>query len=111
MKMYLKLLNKNVVINFTKELDNKWIGDNIATIKKTFDIRTKKYDNFNYYNIYILLITVLRNLFDNNLFIKHITKINYTQYIYYVLNEKIYEEHLNIIQKINNNLDFLNFND
>ncbi len=41
----------------------------METIKKVFDIRGKKYNNTNYYTIYQLLTTILKNLFDNDLFI------------------------------------------
>jgi hypothetical protein len=69
-------LNKDLTKNFNNIIDDEWIKDNINIIKKTFDIRTKKYNDFIYYNIYLLLITILKNLFDIKLFIRKEIQIN-----------------------------------
>jgi hypothetical protein len=94
-------LNKGVVDRFDGVVNSKWLKDNLESIKGVFDIRTKKYDDFNYYNIYLLLITVLKNLFDNDLFIKIQIQINQTRYYYYMLNNNILNNHNSIIQIIN----------
>ena len=61
---------------FNAKITNEWLTENIKIIKKTFEIRAKKYDNFNYYNMYMLLIAILKNLFDINLFIRKECQIN-----------------------------------
>jgi len=94
-------LDKKVVKNFSKKLDNKWLNENIGTIKKLFDIRTDKYDDYTYYNIYLLMITILKNLFDGHLFIRKIIKINNINYSYFIFNEDVLSEHVLIIQKYN----------
>jgi hypothetical protein len=96
-------LNKEVVDRFEGVVNSKWLKDNLESIKGVFDIRTKIYDDFKYYNIYLLLITVLKNLFDNNLFIKTRIQINgkLNRYYYYTINNNILNDHNNIINKIN----------
>jgi DNA polymerase III psi subunit len=94
-------LNKNVTENFHLILDNDWLNNNIKSIKKMFDIRTNKYDNFVYYNIYLLLITILKNLFDVNLFICKRIKNNVICYYYYILNNDIFNKHKLLIDTVN----------
>lgn len=62
-------LTKQITTNFNNIIKNNWLDENIDIIKKTFDIRTKKYNNFSYYNIYLLLITVLKSIFIIHLII------------------------------------------
>jgi hypothetical protein len=106
-----KDLNKEIISKFKNIINNKWLDDNINTIKKTFEIRTNKYDIFSYYNLYTLLITILKNIFDGNLFIRkqYNTEKNKNRFIYYIINDKILLEHMNIINKINDitNIDFI----
>jgi hypothetical protein len=96
-------LNKGVVDRFEGVVNNKWLKDNLESIKGVFDIRTKIYDDFKYYNLYLLLITILKNLFDNNLFIKTRIQINgkLNRYYYYTLNNNVINNHNNIINIIN----------
>lgn len=35
-------------------IENKWLTDNIEMIKQTFEIKTNKYNDFVYYNIYVI---------------------------------------------------------
>lgn len=72
----LKDLSKDITNKFNAKITNEWLTENIKIIKKTFEIRAKKYDNFNYYNMYMLLIAILKNLFDINLFIRKECQIN-----------------------------------
>ena len=102
----IKLLNKDIIKNFEKVIENKWLTENIEIIKKTFEIKTKKYNDFVYYNIYMLLITILKNLFDSDLFIRISIQLNKIRHIYYNLDGKILTEHIKIMDKINN-LDIL----
>jgi hypothetical protein len=85
-----------------KDLDNIWLSENIDTIKKTFEIRTNKYDDLSYYNIYLLLITILKNLFDEKILIQKRIKINKIDYSYYIINTKIFEQHINSIKNADN---------
>ena len=55
----MKLLNKDLTKNFNNIIDDEWIKDNINIIKKTFNIRTNKYNDLTYY-IYLLMITILK---------------------------------------------------
>lgn len=98
----IKLLTKDITKIFEKVIENKWLIENIEVIKKTFEIKTNKYNEFVYYNIYMLLITIIRNLFDVNLFIRKEIQIKNTKHIYYNLNEQVLAEHIKIIDKINN---------
>ena len=100
-------LNKGITNNFNNIIDDRWIKENIYIIKKIFDIRTEKYNNFKYYNIYLLLITLLKNLFDVNLFIRKVVKINKVKHIYHILDENVLLEHTTIMEKINYNNLFI----
>jgi hypothetical protein len=105
----LESLNKNVTNNFTKTLDSEWLMNYIVTIKKTFDIRGVKYDDFTYYNIYLLLITLLKSLFDTNLFIRKEKQIKKIKYVFYKIDDIIYQEHKTLIKKFDNNFDNIDF--
>jgi hypothetical protein len=102
----LQLLNKELTKKFKNIINNEWLKENIAIIKKTFDIRTNKYNDLSYYNIYLLLITILKNLFDINLFIKKEMQINKNKHIYYMLDENVLLEHVSMIKKFNNSYLF-----
>jgi hypothetical protein len=113
-KELMKVLNINELSNMTKELtknfgqmiENKWLDENISIIKKTFEIRTNKYDTFTYYNIYILLITILKNLFDGNLFVSK--RIKFDEFFYYYeLNTTILNQHKYIIKKLDDLIEFI----
>ncbi len=111
----MKVLNINELSNMTKELTknfgqmikNKWLDENISIIKKTFEIRTNKYDTFTYYNIYILLITILKNLFDGELFVSKFIKINNIQFTWYLLDINILNQHKSIIKKLDDLVEFI----
>jgi hypothetical protein len=105
----LTLLNKSITNNFNNIIENEWLKENIYIIKKKFDIRTEKYNNFRYYNIYLLLITILKNLFDVNLFIRKEVQINKVKHIYHILDENVLLEHTTIMEKINYNFYLIDF--
>jgi hypothetical protein len=94
-------LTKDITKNFNNIIKNEWLDENIDIIKKTFDIRTKKYNNFNYYNIYLMIITILKNLFDTNLFIRKECQINKIKYIYHIFNDIVLCNHLSVIKQLN----------
>jgi hypothetical protein len=100
-------LNKDVISNFTKEIENKWLKENIETVKKVFEIRTNKYNDFTYYNIYLLLITVVKGLFDENMFDKTKKRLGNLEYYCYYMNDINYNKHKEIINLMNKNIDFL----
>ena len=100
-------LLKDITKNFNNTINNNWLNDNIEIIKNTFNIRTKKYNDLTYYNIYILLITILKNLFDIKLFIKKQIQINYVKYMYYIINNIILNNHKTIITKLSNYINFI----
>jgi hypothetical protein len=95
----LEELTKDITKNFNNIITNNWLDENLNIIKKTFDIRTKKYNNTTYYNIYLLLITILKNLFDNNLFIKKECQIKKIKFYYYIFNNDIFNKHKLLINK------------
>jgi hypothetical protein len=96
-------LSKDVTKHFKDDkVDNTWLSENIDTIKKTFEIRTNKYDDLSYYNIYLLLITILKSLFDDNIFIQKRIQTNNNKYNYYEINKELLEQHINSIKNIDN---------
>ena len=96
-------LTKDVIGRFDYVVNNEWIKDNIKNIKDIFDIRAKKkYDYTSYYNLYLLLITILKNMFDIKLFnCLKIRNKNKNRYYYYFINENRLNCHKNIINIIN----------
>jgi hypothetical protein len=99
-------LTKDLTDNFQSDLE----GENLNKLKKiinsikfTFNIRTKKYDDFSYYNIYLLCVTLLRQLFDVNMFKRKIIRIENKKYAYYDFKEEIYKNHIKIIEINNKN--------
>lgn len=96
-------LSKDVTKHFKDDkVDSTWLSENIDTIKKTFEIRTNKYDDLSYYNIYLLLITILKNLFDEKILIQKRIQIDNNKYNYYEINKEILEQHINSIKNIDN---------
>lgn len=100
-------MSKELTKNFGQTINNKWLDENISIIKKTFDIRTSKYDTFTYYNIYILLITILKNLFDGELLINKKIKLNKINYWFYEINTNILNQHKSIIKKLDEIVEFI----
>ena len=100
-------LSKDITKNFNNTINNNWLNENIETIKKTFDIRTKKYNDLTYYNIYLLMITILKNLFDIKLFMRKETQINKVKHIYYIIDDMILNNHKSIITKLCSHIDFI----
>ena len=98
-------LSRDNIKNFNDIVNNQWLNDNLNNIYKIFEIRTDKYTELKYYNIYLLLTTILKNLFDSNLFVRkqYNTQKNKNRFIYYLINENVLLEHKNIIEKINMN--------
>lgn len=97
-------INKDLSVKYNDVINNEWLTNNIEAIKKTFEIRAKKYSNFKYYTIYQLLITMLKNLFDVDLFIDKCIKINKKNFYIYEINNDVYNQHLELFQ---NNIDFI----
>ena len=92
-------LNKDVCKRFGEVIkDDEWLENNFEYIKKTFRIRTKKYDNKEYYQIYLLMITIMKQLFGSGIVKKmniYLFRKEY-QYFYY-----------NNIYNLTNNIEFL----
>jgi hypothetical protein len=100
-------MTKELTKIFGQIIENKWLDENISIIKKTFEIRTKKYYTFTYYNIYILLITILKNLFYGELLIGKQIKLNKIVYRVYELNTNILNQYKYIINKLNELIEFI----
>ena len=100
-------MTKKLTENFGQTINNKWLDENISIIKKTFEIRTNKYDTFTYYNIYILLITILKNLFDGELFVSKRIQILKERCFYYEMNMNLLNQHKSIIKKLYDLVEFI----
>ena len=100
-------LTKDITKNFGQEVESLWLNENMDTIKKVFDIRGKKYNNMNYYTIYQLMTTILKNLFDEELFDYKRVQIKKRDFYYYQFNKNIIDSHQNIITSIPDNINFI----
>ena len=100
----LKVLGMNSIADYTKKIskrflekiDSEWISENSYIILKTFNLRaSKKYEDMSsYYTIYLLSITVFKNLFDDDLIIRDKVQIKKMEYFYYNYNNNDYIDHL-----------------
>ncbi len=96
-------LNKDIISKNTSTIiENTWINDNLDYVKRILEIRTNKYDNFEYYNIYLLFITVIKNLFDIDLFLVQMKQINKNEYCIYSLNNKLMNKYNQFFDTIDN---------
>ncbi len=103
----LESLNKDIVAKFPQKIENKWLKENIETIKKVFEIRTKKYNTFTYYNIYLLMITIVKGLFADDIIESKKVRLSKDIFYMYSINTSNLENHLNIINTMNKFVDFL----
>jgi len=77
-------LNKAVCKRFGEIIkDDEWLEENFNYIKKSFRIRTNKYDNKEYYQIYLLMITIMKQLFGSGIVKENRYKVNYIKYYYF----------------------------
>jgi hypothetical protein len=89
-------LNKDVCRRFGEVIkDDEWLEDNYEYIKKVFRIRTNKYDNKEYYQLYLLMITLIKQLFGCGVVKETRYKLNYIKY-YYFIYKNIYQMEDNI---------------
>jgi hypothetical protein len=100
-------LTKDITKNFGKNVESVWLNENMETIKKVFDIRGKKYNNMNYYNVYMLMMTILKNLFDDDLFICKRVKVKKELFNHYIYNDNIMKNHQKVFDTIPDNINFI----
>jgi hypothetical protein len=100
-------LTKDITKNFGQEVESIWLNENMDTIKKVFDIRGKKYCDLNFYTIYQLLTTILKNLFDDELFDYKRVKIKKRDFYYYQFNKNIMDFHKKIFDTVPDNINFI----
>lgn len=87
--MRLEDLTKDVCKKFKEVVKDEWLDNNFNYIKKTFRKSTKKYDNKEYYNIYLLMITIMKQLLGSNI----VKKCKYSkEQIYYFTYVNVYIE-------------------
>ena len=96
--------NKSITKKFNEEVKSPWLESNYESLLKVFDIRTNKYKDRKYYNIYLLLKTTINHLFDRDLLTSKRIMINKIKYNYYIYNDNIMEQHKEIMNKINENI-------
>jgi len=83
-------INKDLTTHFTLYFKNKWLSDNFNYIKKTFRITSNKYNhinhNFHFYQIYLLMITIIKQLFGNKIVRKKEIQIKNKKFYYFIYN-------------------------
>ena len=92
---------KTIKPNIDNIIEDEWLISNMKNIKRIFDIRTNKYDSCKYYKIYLLWITIIKNLFDNNLFVQKKCKKKNFSYITYFCNPDIINKYNMFFDKFN----------
>ena len=65
----LENLTIDISNKFNSVIDNQWLNDNLMTIIKTFRFSENKYNTNNYYKLYQMYISMLKQLFDEELLI------------------------------------------
>ena len=87
--MRLEDLTKDVCKRFKEVVKDEWLDNNFGYIKKSFRIRTKKYDNKKNYDIYLLMITIMKQLIGSDI----VKKYKYSkEQIYYFTYVNVYIE-------------------
>lgn len=99
-----KLTKQNIKTNYEniEKIESEWLKKQFDTIKLNHNLRGSKYvytDHITYDGLYSALKTILGQLFDGNLFEYDRMKANKKQYRILVLNENVYNQHLQLIQK------------
>lgn len=79
-------LTKDICKNFGETINDEWLDDNFNYIKKVFRIRTNKYNTKEYYMIYLLIITIIKNLFGNDMVKKSKFYENNKEFYYFIFN-------------------------
>lgn len=74
-------------------------SSNKYTIIKTFRLSETKYDNYNYYTIYQMFISMLSSIFDKELIENKKVMIKKKVFYYYFVNNDLYQKHNNLIEK------------
>ena len=83
---------------------SEWINANLINIKNMFDIRGE-YKDKNYYTLYLLMATIIKQLFGSDILICERILIKNDRYIIYNLNNQVINEH-NILMNILDNNKF-----
>ena len=99
--------NINVISRFTEPfIMSPWLTTHLPILKNLFDIKGKKYDVIDFYNMYQLLTTLLCNLFGNDLFEIKRKNIKQKEHKWYLFNNEL----LNLHKMAQQKLDILHFN-
>jgi len=93
--------------NFKNKIEDKWLLENIETIKKVFRIRGKEYIDFNkeegYKRLYDLSIVLIKNLCGSEIIDKKkkdiIVNKERIQKIEFNLNNPLFKDHIEILLK------------
>ena len=80
---------------------SEWINANLINIKSMFDIRGE-YKDKNYYTLYLLMATIIKQLFGTDILTYERIYFNQDKYYIYNLNNEVIKEHhilINILDK------------
>ena len=94
---------------------SEWINANLINIKNMFDIRGE-YKDKNYYTLYLLMATIIKQLFGSDILISEQIYFNKDKYYIYNLNNQVINEHNILINILDNNkfkydISLLDFDD
>jgi len=94
--------NEDHILNkFDQKINSEWINNNLDYILKIFDIRSEK--SVKYYDLYLLMITMFKHLFDKCLLNKNRVMYKNKQYYIYSLNNEMFDNHKNLMDILDKN--------
>jgi hypothetical protein len=92
-------LTKNITKYFNTNIENVWLAANLNSVIKIFRLSGDKYKTTQYYKLYQMYISMLKQLFDDNIIMLKRIKINKKGYFYYIINYVTYNKHIELINK------------
>lgn len=104
---------------FIEKVESKWIDDNLYVILEIFGLKDNCYKDKYYYNLYLLMVIMLKQIFGSDLFKTEQFMIKNEKMYMYSINKEELDEHTYLIELLDTNklnikkydLSLLNFSE
>lgn len=104
---------------FIEKVKSEWIDDNLDSILEVFELKDNNYKEKYYYNLYLLMISMLKQIFGSDLFKSERVKLKNGEIKIYSINQEELKEHKYLIELLDSNklnikqydLSLLNFSE